>query len=120
MPRGRERAPERPFGGLPEWRKANKGVKSLPRTPFYSGLRKEDRDYVFHVGGLSELQFNLGFEDVRGIPFNLEGLSLDVQILYRRQCLVRWKEQRAPKREKKAPSVFQILAPNTAQSALVQ
>lgn len=44
-----ERAQGRPFGGLPEWRKAHKGIKSLPRTPFYSGLRKEDRDFVFHV-----------------------------------------------------------------------
>lgn len=39
-----ERAQGRPFGGLPEWRKAHKGKDSLPGTPFYSGL-KEGRDY---------------------------------------------------------------------------
>ena len=59
-----ERAQGRPFGGLPEWRKQHKSIRSLPATPFYSVMKKEDRRYVFHVGGLSELQFNLGFEEV--------------------------------------------------------
>jgi len=36
-----ERAQSRPFGNLPEWRKAHKGMKSLPGTPFYSGLKKK-------------------------------------------------------------------------------
>jgi hypothetical protein len=57
-----ERAQGRPFGSLPEWRKLHKAIKSLPATPFYSGLKKEDRRYVFHVGGLSELQFNLALK----------------------------------------------------------
>jgi hypothetical protein len=74
-----ERAQGRPFGGLPEWRKAHKGMKSLPGTPFYSGLRKEDRDYVFHVGGLSELQFNLGFEDVCGVTIFRHGVAFSLQ-----------------------------------------
>jgi hypothetical protein len=68
-----------PFGGLPEWRKAHKGMKSLPGMPFYSGLKKEDRDYVFHVGGLSELQFNLGFEDVRGVTTFRHGVAFSLQ-----------------------------------------
>ena len=74
-----ERAQGRTFGGLPEWRKAHKGMKSLPGTPFYSGLKKEDRDYVFHVGGLSELQFNLGFEDVRGVTTFRHGIAFSLQ-----------------------------------------
>lgn len=74
-----ERAQGSPFGGLPEWRKAHKGMKSLPGTPFYSGLKKEDRDYVFHVGGLSELQFNLGFEDVRGVTTFRHGVAFSLQ-----------------------------------------
>jgi hypothetical protein len=74
-----ERAQGRPFGNLPEWRKAHKGMKSLPGTPFYSGLKKEDRGYVFHVGGLSELQFNLGFEDVRGITTFRHGVAFSLQ-----------------------------------------
>ena len=74
-----ERAQERPFGGLPKWRKAHKGMKSLPGTPFYSGLKKEDREYVFHVGGLSELQFNFGFEDVRGVTIFRHGVAFSLQ-----------------------------------------
>ncbi len=74
-----ERAQQRPFGGLSAWRKAHKGMKSLPRTPFYSGLRKDDRDYVFHVGGLSELQFNLGFEDMRGVTIFRHGVAFSLQ-----------------------------------------
>jgi hypothetical protein len=74
-----ERARGRPFGGLPEWRKAHKGMKSLPGTPFYSGLKKEDRNYVFHVGGLSEPQFNLGFEDVGGVTTFRHGIAFSLQ-----------------------------------------
>ena len=74
-----ERAQSHPFGGLPEWRKAHKDRKSLPGTPFYSGLKKEDRNYVFHVGGLEELQFNFGFEDVRGITTFRHGIAFSLQ-----------------------------------------
>ncbi|MFL6390411.1 MAG: hypothetical protein ACJ71U_23245 [Terriglobales bacterium] len=74
-----ERAQGSPFGGLPEWRKAHKGMKILPGTPFYSGLKKEERDYVFHVGGLSELQFNLGFEDVHGVTTFRHGVAFSLQ-----------------------------------------
>lgn len=74
-----ERAKGHSFGSLPEWRKAHKSMKSLPGTPFYSGLKKEDRSYVFHVGGLSELQFNLGFEDVRGVTTFRHGVAFSLQ-----------------------------------------
>jgi len=74
-----ERAQGRPFGGLPEWRKRHKAIKSLPATPFYSGLKKEDRQYVFHVGGLSELQFNLGFEDVDDDTMFRHGVAFSLQ-----------------------------------------
>ncbi len=74
-----ERAKGRPFGGIPEWRKRHKPIKSPPARPFYSTLKKEDRQYVFHVGGQSELQFNLGFEDIgddtvfrHGVAFSLQ------------------------------------------------
>lgn len=63
-----ERSLGRPFGGLPEWRKEHKGKKTLPRVPFHSSL-DEGRDFVFHIGGLSELQFNLGFETWTAIIF---------------------------------------------------
>lgn len=69
----------RPFGSLPEWRKAHKGMKSLPGMPFYSGLKNENRAYVFHVGGLSELQFNLGFEEAHGIRTFRHGIAFSLQ-----------------------------------------
>ncbi len=74
-----ERAHGRPFGGLPEWRKHHKPLKNLPATPFYASLKKEDRKYVFHVGGLSELQFNLGFEDVGGEEVFRHGVAFSLQ-----------------------------------------
>jgi hypothetical protein len=74
-----ERAQGHPFGSLPEWRKAHKGMKYLPGTPFYSGLKNEDRDYVFHIGGLSELQFNLGFEGVHGVTTFRHGVAFSLQ-----------------------------------------
>jgi len=74
-----ERSQVHPFGSLPEWRKAHKGMKNLPGTPFYSGLKNEDRDYVFHVGGLSELQFNLGFEDVHSVRTFRHGVAFSLQ-----------------------------------------
>lgn len=74
-----KRAQGRPFGSLPEWRKTHKTIKSLPGTPFYSVPKKEDREYVFHVGGLSELQFNLGFENVRGVTIFRHGVAFSLQ-----------------------------------------
>jgi len=73
-----ERSLGRPFGGLPEWRKVHKGKKTLPGVPFYSGL-DEGRDFVFHIGGLSELQFNLGFEDVGGVNTFRHGVAFSLQ-----------------------------------------
>ncbi|MEJ0086408.1 MAG: hypothetical protein WDO72_12030 [Pseudomonadota bacterium] len=76
-----EHALAHPIGGLPEWRKQHKRKERLPRTIFYAKVpdADKDRDYVFHVGGLSELQFNVGFElvdDIRtfryGIAFSLQ------------------------------------------------
>ena len=73
-----ERSPNRPFGGLPEWRKEHKRKKSLPGTPFYSRL-EAGRKFVFHVGGLSELQFNLGFEKVRGVTTFRHGVAFSLR-----------------------------------------
>ena len=73
-----ERAQGRPFGGLPEWRRAHKGKERLPGTPFYADV-KADRDWVFHVGGLTELQFNLGFEEVHGVRTFRHGVAFSLQ-----------------------------------------
>lgn len=72
------RSRERDFGSLPEWRKKNKGKKQLPTTPFMARVDPK-RDWVFHVGGLSELQFNLGFEDVKGRRRFRHGVAFSLQ-----------------------------------------
>jgi len=56
----------------------HKKKKSLPGTPFYSGV-ESGRDYVFHVGGLGELQFNLGFEPVHGISTFRHGVAFSLK-----------------------------------------
>jgi hypothetical protein len=76
-----ERAQAHAIGGLPEWRKQHKGKRRLPRTLFYSTVPAADknRDYVFHVGGLSELQFNIGFEPVDGVRTFRYGTAFSLQ-----------------------------------------
>jgi hypothetical protein len=67
----------RPIGGLPDWRKTHKGKGQLPKTLFYSEAR--ERDYVFHVGGLSELQFNVGFEPVNELRTFRHGIAFSLR-----------------------------------------
>lgn len=76
-----ERARDHRIGELPEWRKQHKGKNRLPRTLFYAKVPKadQDRDYVFHVGGLSELQFNVGFEPVNGVHTFRYGIAFSLQ-----------------------------------------
>ncbi len=70
-----EYAHSRLIGTLQEWRKKHRGQSKTPsRTLFYSSI-KEDRDWAFHAGGLSELQFNVGFEKAKlrhGVAFSLQ------------------------------------------------
>jgi hypothetical protein len=54
-------------------------IKSLPTKPFYSTLKEGDRQYVFHVGGQSELQFNLGFEDIGADTVFRHGVAFSLQ-----------------------------------------
>ncbi|WLT33356.1 hypothetical protein [Geothrix sp. PMB-07] len=54
-----------PIGRLHEIRQALKKLKKLPaKTTFASMFTKEG--WAYHWGGRSELQFNLGFEDIEG------------------------------------------------------
>lgn len=68
-----------PIGELQEWRRVNLGFRRLPSaSPFYITV-KEGRDWVFHVGGLSELQFNLGFEEFTGVRIFRHGVAFSLQ-----------------------------------------
>lgn len=68
----------RPVGGLQDWRKERHNLASS-RPLFYAKPRKKDRDYIYHIGGLAELQFNLGFEDVHGTWTFRHGVALSLQ-----------------------------------------
>lgn len=74
-----EDARARRIGNLQEWRKRHHGFERLPSaTLFYSTVEK-DRDWAIHVGGLSELQFNVGFEQVDGQRTFRHGVAFSLQ-----------------------------------------
>jgi len=71
------RAIGRPIGELQNFRMINKGLTRRPTSSVFGKAR--DDDWIFHVGGREELQFNLGFEnpfsegDFRyGVAFSFE------------------------------------------------
>jgi hypothetical protein len=67
------------IGNIQEWRRDHHNFKRLPSaTLFYSQIEK-DRDWVFHVGGLSELQFNIGFEPIQGTRMFRHGVAFSLQ-----------------------------------------
>lgn len=74
-----EGALARRIGKVQQWRKDRRGFTKLPSaTLFYSKVDK-DRDWAFHVGGLSELQFNVGFEPVDGTRTFRHGVAFSLQ-----------------------------------------
>lgn len=75
-------AVDRPFGKLPQLRKALKPRAQAHRRIFYSvrslDVPRTEWDYAFHRGGRREMQFNVGLEDRRetlryGIAFSFQG-----------------------------------------------
>ena len=83
------RAVTRPIGRLQELRKELKGLKRLPTHRIFS-TRSTFEYYAFHIGGRTELQFNIGFDCEgakemfrHGVAFSLEtGQTLpDIGIL---------------------------------------
>jgi hypothetical protein len=72
------RAQNHPFGGLQKLRQELKGLSRLPTLKIF-GRNTIFDDYAFHVGGRTELQFNIGLEKrsteefIRyGVAFSLE------------------------------------------------
>ncbi len=75
------------FGELQEIRKQIKGLRKKPTNKIFTSESISDDGWAFHIGGRSEIQFNIGFEDdgLRyGLAFSLEpSQSLpDVTILF--------------------------------------
>ena len=57
------RAEFRPIGRLQELRKELNGLGRIPDHRIFSWRKKIDEDgYSFHLGGRTELQFNIGLE----------------------------------------------------------
>ncbi len=68
------------IGGLQDWRKKRLGLtRSATTDLFYGTLKEKDRSYTFHVGGLSELQINVGFETTDDEHYFRHGVAFSLQ-----------------------------------------
>lgn len=70
------RAQGRPVGELQKLRKARMGLSKVHRLFNLQSIRK---DWAHHVGGGSELQFNIGFETIDGAKMFRHGVALSMQ-----------------------------------------
>jgi hypothetical protein len=65
--------------GLQEWRRERHGLSKSPSATLFHKAPKPNRKYAFHVGGLSELQFNVGFESQNGKDVFRHGVAFSLQ-----------------------------------------
>jgi len=74
-----EAAHTRSVEDLQDWRMQQRGLTRLPSMTLFAPTLKEDRDYAYHYGGLTELQFNVGFEPVNGTTAFRHGVAFSLQ-----------------------------------------
>jgi hypothetical protein len=74
-----EGAHTRGIEDLQEWRREQRRLTRLPSATLFNATLKKDRHYAFHVGGLTELQFNVGFEDIKGTAEFRHGVAFSLQ-----------------------------------------
>ena len=72
-------APDHDIGTLPEWRKERRSLTRLPTNTLFFSTVDPERDWAFHAGGLTELQFNVGFEDIDGVRMFRHGVAFSLQ-----------------------------------------
>jgi hypothetical protein len=72
-------APDHDIGTLPQWRKERHGLTRLPSNTLFFSTVDPERDWAFHAGGLTELQFNVGFEDIDGERMFRHGVAFSLQ-----------------------------------------
>jgi len=65
-------------GGLQELRAALKGLKRIPGSAIFSSQTTFD-DWAFHHGGRSELQFNIGAEQVGDVDITRYGVAFSFE-----------------------------------------
>jgi hypothetical protein len=74
-----EGAHTRGIEDLQDWRRQQRGLTRLPSATLFAPTLKENRHYAFHFGGLTELQFNVGFEDIKGTTEFRHGVAFSLQ-----------------------------------------
>ena len=72
-------APDHDIGTLPEWRRTRHGLTRIPAATLFFSTVEPDRGWAFHAGGLTELQFNVGFEEIDGQPVFRHGAAFSLQ-----------------------------------------
>jgi hypothetical protein len=75
------------FGRLQDYRKKLKNLSKKPTNKIFTDASISAEGWAFHLGGRSEIQFNIGFEGDRiryGLAFSLEASQSlpDVSVLY--------------------------------------
>jgi hypothetical protein len=73
-----QRARTRPIGRLQKLRKDLKNLKRLPGRHIFSS-KTTFKDYAFHFGGRTELQFNVGIETERGKDMLRHGVAFSLE-----------------------------------------
>jgi len=72
-------APGYDIGTLPEWRRTRHRLTRIPAATLFFSTVEPDRDWAFHAGGLTELQFNVGFEEIGGHPVFRHGIAFSLR-----------------------------------------
>jgi hypothetical protein len=72
------RARDRPIRALQEIRRELKGLTRQPGHDIFSSATIHD-EWAFHLGGRSELQFNIGLEDVDGVNGLRHGVAFSFE-----------------------------------------
>jgi hypothetical protein len=66
------------IGGLQRLRKELRGFTRVPTSKLFSSQTTFE-DYAFHHGGRSELQFNVGYETIDGLPYLRHGVAFSLE-----------------------------------------
>ncbi|EPC8060005.1 hypothetical protein ACR3FW_002150 [Yersinia enterocolitica] len=67
------------IGGLQKFRKKVKSLYKVPCRNIFSN-RSIHEDYAFHLGGRTELQFNIGYEYVEGTTIFRHGVAFSLEL----------------------------------------
>ena len=69
---------KRPIGSLQDIRKELNGLRRRAATSIFTAQSIKD-DYAFHLGGRTELQFNVGWEKIAGVQRFRHGVAFSLE-----------------------------------------